>query len=391
MAHHTTSAAPSPPDLRIPPSSSVVDVSIINTTARITGIPTAMFFGPPIEGHQELAVPCFAFLVQHRDSGRTLLFDLGIRKDWQNLSPLIGSTLKAFGWKITVDRGVREILDDAGGIDTAAIEAVVWSHHHFDHIGDMATFEPATALIVGPGFKDKLLPGYPGDPDSPFLETDYSGRDLVELDFAQGDSGNTTKWKTLTIGHFAAIDYFGDGSFYLLDAPGHTVGHLCGLARVTGNGDSAGNSRSSFILMAGDAYHHIGEIRPSQYLPLPRDISPSPFTPHTPGSTCPGDLFAALLPHGRERPFYETTSDPEKSFHYSLDDLTRTIEKLQEADAHDTIFLAAAHDESLLDVAAFFPASTANGFLKQGWVHKARWIFLRDFAKAVGRESKTRL
>ncbi|KAK3361413.1 hypothetical protein B0T24DRAFT_599136 [Lasiosphaeria ovina] len=205
--------------------------------------------------------------------------------------------------------------------------------------------------------KDRLLPGYPGDPDSPFLESDYSGRDLVELDFARGDSGNTKKWKTPTIGHFAAIDYFSDGSFCLLDAPGHTVGHLCGLARVTGNSDSAGNSRSSFILMAGDAYHHMGEIRPSQYLPLPRGISPSPFTPHTPG---------------QHRPFYEATSDPEKSFHYNFDDLTRTIEKLQEADAHDTVFLAAAHDESLLDVAAFFPASTANGFLEQGWVHKAR-------------------
>ena len=41
-----------------------------------------------------------------------------------------------------------------------------------------------------------------------------SGRELKEISF----DGSTI------IGAFQAYDYFGDGSFYLLDVPGHAVG-----------------------------------------------------------------------------------------------------------------------------------------------------------------------
>lgn len=83
-------------------------------------------------------------------------------------------------------------------------------------------------MIVGPGFKEAFLPGYPADENGFILESDYAGRELREVDFTQGKK----------VGRFDAFDYFGDGSFYLLDSPGHAVGHLCGLARVTSNPDS---------------------------------------------------------------------------------------------------------------------------------------------------------
>jgi hypothetical protein len=47
------------------------------------------------------------------------------------------------------------------------------SHYHFDHIGNMSTFPASTKIVVGPGFKDNLLPGYPADPKSVLLESDY--------------------------------------------------------------------------------------------------------------------------------------------------------------------------------------------------------------------------
>lgn len=47
------------------------------------------------------------------------------------------------------------------------------SHWHFDHIGDMSTFPSSTKIIVGPGFKENSLPGYPANPKSTLLETDY--------------------------------------------------------------------------------------------------------------------------------------------------------------------------------------------------------------------------
>ncbi|KAL1904510.1 hypothetical protein Sste5344_009798 [Sporothrix stenoceras] len=75
------------------------------------------------------------------------------------------------------------------------------------------------------------------------LESDWKDRELLELSF---DSD-------LRVGQFKAIDYFNDGSLYLLDAPGHAIGHTCALARVT-NGDS--QTQDTFVFMAGDTCHH---------------------------------------------------------------------------------------------------------------------------------------
>lgn len=48
------------------------------------------------------------------------------------------------------------------------------SHWHWDHIGDPSRFPPSTELIVGPGFKDEFLPGYPAKPDAPVRESDFA-------------------------------------------------------------------------------------------------------------------------------------------------------------------------------------------------------------------------
>ncbi|KAK3693095.1 beta-lactamase-like protein [Podospora appendiculata] len=374
------------PDLHIPASPSTVSVSIIDTTTSLRGVQTAMFFSPSIPGHTWLGAPAYSFLIQHPAGNRTLIFDLGIRKDVPNLSPAVLGPLKAAGFCLdyegTVTRGVREILD-AGGVDTAAVEAVIWSHYHFDHTGDPSTFDPATKLIVGPGFREHILPGYPANPASPILETDYTGRELVQLDF---DDSNAA-WKTLTIGRFKAIDYFGDGSFYLLDAPGHAIGHVCGLARVT-SAQGHGGKGDSFIFMGGDAFHHGGEVRPSEYLPLPDEISPSPFAAVSScsGTKCPGAMFESLLAGADRTKTFYTPSNPPGSPgnpHHDPAEGLRTIGKLQEGDAHDNVFVVAAHDETLLDVVEFFPA-TANAFVEKEWVQKARWLFLRDFADAAG-------
>lgn len=300
------------------------------------------------------------------------MFDLGMRKDLENLSPHLLNHFEKRGAKVTVEKGVREILED-GGFDTEKLEAIIWSHWHFDHVGDPSTFPPHTALIVGPGFKEKVAPGYPVNPESTFLEADYAGRELREIGFGDGEEG------VLEIGQFKAFDYFGDGSFYLLSTPGHAVGHLCGLARVSSNPDS-------FILLGGDACHHAGELRPSRYLPLPPNISPNPFTGITdPSAPCPGALFEPLLRGGdASKPFYELSTN---GVHFDVEEATRTVEKIQAGDCRDDILVAVAHDNSLLGVVDFFP-KTMDQFLEKGWTRKLRWLFLRDFAKAVVYEGK---
>ncbi|KAI1477698.1 beta-lactamase-like protein [Daldinia eschscholtzii] len=355
------------PDLNIPASTSTVNVSILNTTGTIRGLSPTLFFGPKIEGHDYIAAPCYSFLIQHPVSKRTLVFDLGIRKDLGSLPKATLEQFDAIGVTITAPKDVREILDEQG-VDTKNIEAVIWSHSHFDHTGDPSRFEPTTALIVGPGTPKAVFPGYPANPNAAFiLESDHTGREVKELDFSNSN---------LKIGKFSAIDYFGDGSFYFLDTPGHCIGHICGLARVTSNPES-------FILMGGDGVHHDGELRPSHWHPLPDSISPHPFNPETPGP-CPGELFHKVLREGKEEPIYIAAEGPT---HEDVPLTRQTIKGLQEFDAHDNIFVVPAHDQFLLSVVDFFP-KPANNFLEKNWVKKSRWLFLADFAKAVGHEGK---
>ena len=85
------------------------------------------------------------------------------------------------------------------------------SHFHWDHTGDPSTFPTSTELVVGPGFQKAFMPGFPSNPDAPIKESDYKGRNVREISFASSN---------LRIGRFRALDYFEDGSFYLLDSPG---------------------------------------------------------------------------------------------------------------------------------------------------------------------------
>ena len=69
------------------------------------------------------------------------------------------------------------------------------------------------------------MPGWPTKEDSPVDEKAWEGRELREINF-DGD-------RSLMLGQYKAYDFYGDGSFYLIDSPGHTVGHMCGLARTS--------------------------------------------------------------------------------------------------------------------------------------------------------------
>jgi hypothetical protein len=80
--------------LNIPPSNATVHVQLIDTTSQINGIAVAPFFEPPIKGHDALNCPAFAFLITHPTLERSLIFDLGVRKDWENLAPKVGGALE---------------------------------------------------------------------------------------------------------------------------------------------------------------------------------------------------------------------------------------------------------------------------------------------------------
>ena len=183
------------------------------------------------------------------------------------------------------------------------------------------------------------------------------GRNVFEIDFS---SSPCTK-----VADFPAFDFFGDGSFYLLDTPGHAIGHMGALARTT-------TSPDTFIFMGGDLSHHGGQLRPSKHLHIPAQLS---------GNWQTGSSFETLLlsrTGSTERPFFLSAAaqvvDEEA--------LARTRSKAQKADAQENIWLVCAHDPVISHLADFFPAS-ANDWKAKGWRSKSLWSFLDDFHGAV--------
>lgn len=246
------------------------------------------------------------------------------------------------------------------------------SHWHWDHIGNPSQFPGSTKLVVGPGFKQdpKLWPPYPANQEANVRAVDFEGRDFQEINFDEPQS--------LQIGQFRAFDWFGDGSFYLLDTPGHATGHLAGLVRTTTNPDT-------FICMGGDATHHSGEHRPSQYLPIPSSISAKDLselaTKLDYSSACPGAIFEEIQKSrnrtpARTEPFFDPAMG--KDIPMAIE----TIKKLQVADGDDNVLYIFAHDGKIRGVVDLFP-NKANDWKQKGWREQLLWRFLEDFETAA--------
>lgn len=344
------------PALNIPESDFTVSVSVIDTTSKIIA-KTSVVVQPQIPGHDEFNCPCYSFLITHPGTGRKVLFDLGIRKDPDNLAP----RTRAFAGAMTIlsERNVADIL----GEEVSTISEIIWSHHHFDHIGDPSQFPTSTALVFGQGFKDEFFPGYPAREDSWILESDYAGREVREIDFKAAD---------LQLGQYDAFDYFGDGSFYLLDCPGHTIAHMMGLARTT---------PTSFVLMAADCCHHGGEFRPTQFIPLPDSVDPNPLTNsanYPRRAPCPGHLFLNVHPEkSQTEPFYNLVNPRDLD---TVREATRSQRKLDEFDASEDVLVLTAHDSDAADVIDLYPGNIDHWKdPTRDWKRKLHWAFLKDF------------
>ncbi|XP_014562142.1 hypothetical protein COCVIDRAFT_32998 [Bipolaris victoriae FI3] len=313
-------AAVKSPSLEVPASNNVVTVRIIDTGNRLS-IPTSYCSDLVIKCHEISRSPQFSF-----PDVLDVLEENGIKRK---------ETEEVFGGRV---------------------------HWHLDHIGDISRFPSSTKLIVGPGFINALVPGYPADEHSLILESDYKDRPLIELNF-KGD-------KALRFSKFDAIDWFGDGSFYILDAPRHTVGHINALARTTPD---------TFIYLGGDTCHHCGEFRPSEYVPLPDVVTPSPYStpPFAPGTECPGSFILNFHPQkSPTKPFYNQIVQDDSMQDYPK--LLESADKMSLFDGDEHVLVLIAHDSLVLGRVDFFP-KLANKWKQRGWKSAVRWTFLQDF------------
>jgi hypothetical protein len=147
-------------------------------------------------------------------------------------------------------------------------------------------------------------------------------------------------------------------------------------------------SPPSFIFMGGDTCHHAGVFRPTEHLPLPDTISPSPLSPINTTqrlSYCPGEMFLSLHPsHSPTEPFYKIAVDEKgKTLAYvDIDSAKDTIAKMQGFDRCEEVLVIMAHDASLRDVLRYWP-NPANTWQLEGWKSKGAWRFLADFVKGA--------
>ncbi|MCI1018235.1 MBL fold metallo-hydrolase [Microbacterium sp. C5A9] len=177
--------------------------------------------------------PSGVFLYDSGD-GRRVLFDTGYAtSDWRA------------GWRGAVYRRLlppRVVEADdiaaqlvADGMDPASVTHVVLSHLHPDHIGGVRRFPGATFVLSAghertlrdPRLRSGVLPG--------LLPEWFPQAERIVLhdgDFRAVRSGDVS---------LRAHDLLGDGSYLVLDLPGHADGHLGALVegRVLLAGDAA--------------------------------------------------------------------------------------------------------------------------------------------------------
>lgn len=109
--------------IHIPVSQACVNIKIIDTSI-LGAFPLGLFAQPTISG-KELIELCYSFYIEHPGSGKRVLFDLGMRKDYTNLPPSYVAMVEQNGWIIQVTHNVAEIIKEHG-IDPQSIDSIIW-------------------------------------------------------------------------------------------------------------------------------------------------------------------------------------------------------------------------------------------------------------------------
>ena len=158
--------------LDLPASSSSVRLRMIDAKT-LMSLHTRRFLEPELTGFGTLNLTSVCFLIEHPTLNKKILFDCGARKDFENYSPSTKARLNAIvkGLKIEVD--VNDVLEEAD-IDLSSINSIVWSHWHWDHHGAAEKFPTSVEIVVGPGFKENFMPGYPTEHEAPLLDMNFA-------------------------------------------------------------------------------------------------------------------------------------------------------------------------------------------------------------------------
>lgn len=268
-------------------------VTVHALSAGYLTLPEALFVTPLFVATARKKVPSLSFLIQHvaesTNATTRIVFDLGIRRRLSDY-PIPIYTHAMTRQPLSGEPDVVSSLA-AGGLEPEDIDIVMFSHLHWDHVGTPSDF-PTSTFVVGPDSVKLLDAGF----------TKYSGSHnhfehglldvarLIELppvggleappELGQQPQGVPEQTQRLAQlfsqawrrkGVFdATIDIFGDGSLYVISAPGHLDGHINLLCR---------KADGSYVYLAGDSCHD------ERLLKGTKDIA-TWTDPKFPGSVC---------------------------------------------------------------------------------------------------------
>ena len=231
-------------------------------------LPEAFFVTPLDDRTSRTTVPSLSFLIQHKDpvSFKTtrIVFDLGIRRNLSHYAkPLYDHAMTR--QPLSGDPDTVACLAK-GGLTPDDIDFVIFSHLHWDHIGTPSDY-PGSTYVIGPGAATlingtrELSNGSHSHFEKGILDfsrtielpnTDYPSTPPPFEDNAALEPESSKRcemfskpWRSKGLFQHS-MDIFGDGSLYIVSAPGHLDGHINLLCR---------KSEKEYVYLAGDACH----------------------------------------------------------------------------------------------------------------------------------------
>jgi len=174
----------------------------------------------------DITVPVGFYIVKHPRG--TVLFDCGNNdRTIQDASGWWGPLAKGLGLKMTADDAIDVQLGKIG-IKPNDVKFVVLGHLHLDHAGNMQKFPNATFVVQN----DEL--GAAGWP-----ETGYN------VFYIPGDFAEAKNYKMVRLN--GNLDLFGDKTFEIIRAPGHTPGSQFAVVRLPKTGTVVLTSDTAYL------------------------------------------------------------------------------------------------------------------------------------------------
>ncbi|KAL1884028.1 hypothetical protein Daus18300_000137 [Diaporthe australafricana] len=207
-------------------------------------LPLNVFISDALETDRSL-VPSLSFLIVHNnDNGQrtNILFDLGLRRNVDDYIAPVRNHLQ-FRQPMNTLPDVKQTLVD-GGVSPSDIGHVIISHVHWDHTGTPADY-PQAQFWVGDGALNVLENGLGSHMSHSHFESELF-TDLSVKEFPKPPTGGEGGDGWQKLGNFWVYDFMGDGSVWVVDAPGHLPGHVNLLARL---------EQKRWIYLVGDACH----------------------------------------------------------------------------------------------------------------------------------------